>query len=323
MLKITTVLLLLLIIPGMITAQHEFPRDSSFTVYSAWQKIKTDYPQATPVKPFVSADFLSLTNQVYRVRGNRQLHMDIFLPNKTDLVKRPAILMIHGGGWASGNKSHLVPLAQKLAIDGFIGIAVEYRLSPEALYPAAICDLKEAIRFVKYNAGLYGIDTTRIAVLGTSAGATLAAFMATTGKLSRFDDPNSVYPGISSVVQALINIDGVVDFTDPNESAKDDDPKKPSAGARFFGGTYQEMPEKWVEASPINYVDKHSPPTLYINSALERFHAGREPFLAVLKANHTYYEIHTIPHTPHPFWLFHPWFDETHRYVKDFLTKLF
>ena len=173
MLKLNIFLLLLFTLPGISIGQNEFPRDTSFTVHSTWQKIKPDYPQATPVKPYVSADILSLTNQVYRLRENRQLHMDIFLPNKTDLVKRPAILMIHGGGWASGNKSHLAPMAQKLTLDGFVGITVEYRLSPEALYPAAIHDLKEAIRFVKHNAGLYRIDTTRIAVLGASAGATL------------------------------------------------------------------------------------------------------------------------------------------------------
>ena len=249
--------------------------------------------------------------------------MDIFIPNKDEKTERPAVLMIHGGGWRSGNKSHLVPLAQKLAVDGYVTATVESRLSAEALYPAGIYDLKEAIRFLKQNHLLYGIDTTRIAVLGCSSGATLASLLGTTAGMSKFDDPGTVFPGYSAQVQAIVNMDGIVDFTDPNESGKDNNPARPSAGAMWFGGTYQEVPQKWREASAINYVGKDTPPTLYVNSSLERFHAGRDSFLKVVKNNHIYYEVHTIPNTPHPYWLFYPWFDEAHGYVLDFLNKVF
>ncbi|MCW0484378.1 alpha/beta hydrolase [Gaoshiqia sediminis] len=323
MLKLKTYFLVLLIAPLMAMAQNEFPQDTSFAVYSTFQKIKKDFPQARPVKPFASEKVLSLPDQVYRVRENRLLRMDVFLPNNSDKTCRPVVMMIHGGGWRSGNKSHLVPLAQKLAIDGYVTATVGQRLSIEALYPAAVHDLKEAIRFLKHNSQLYGIDTTRIAVLGCSSGATMASLLATTGHLTTFDDPASLYPAHTARVQALINIDGVVDFTDPNESAKDTNPDKPSAGAMFFGATYNEKPELWKDASAINYVDKNTPPTLYINSALPRFHAGRDSLLSILNANNIYNEVHEIPDTPHPFWLFHPWFDETHGYIRDFLNTIF
>ncbi len=304
-------------------SQNTFPRDTSFNVNSAYRKIHKKFPHAEPVKTYASDQFLSLPNQVYRVREDRLLRMDVFIPNKDIDIKRPLIMMIHGGGWRSGDKSHLVPLAQKLAMDGYVTASVEQRLSAEALYPAAVYDLKEAIRYLKHNSKLYGIDTTKIAVLGTSSGATMASLMATTGGMEKFDDPKSVYPQHSSKVQALINMDGVIDFTDPNESGKDSNPDKPSAAAMFFGATYKEKPELWIEASAINYLDQYNLPTLYINSALPRFHAGRDTLLDVLKKKNIYYEVHTIENTPHPYWLFHPWFDEAYDYVKYFMEKVF
>lgn len=316
-------LLLFLLTPLLIQAQNDFPGDTSFTVWSAWQKIRNNFPRARPVKPFRSDCILSLPDQVYRVRKNRLLRMDLFLPNDDQTSKRPAVLLIHGGGWRSGNKSHLVPLAQKLAMDGYVTATAEHRLSAEACYPAAVYDLKEAIRFLKQNHAIYGIDTTRIAVLGCSSGATLASLVAATGKPERYTDPDSAFPGYSAKVQALINIDGIVDFTDPNESGKDQNPDRPSAGALWFGGTYREIPDTWVEASPLSYVDGNTPPTLYVNSALERFHAGRDTFLKVLIKHHTPYKIHTIPGTPHTFWLFYPWFGEAHNQVRDFLNQIF
>ncbi|RKD91093.1 alpha/beta hydrolase [Mangrovibacterium diazotrophicum] len=317
------ILLTVLLFPLAGFSQNEFPRDTSYAVWSDWQKIKKDYPEVIPVAEFKSDQFLTLPNQVYRVRDNRILRMDVFIPNCDPGKKRPLVMMIHGGGWRSGDKSHLVPLAQKLAMEGYVTASVEQRLSMEALYPAAPQDLKEAIRYLKHNCDVYGIDTTRIAVLGASSGATMASLMATTGTIDKFDDPESVYPHHTAEVQALINVDGVVDFTDPNESAKDTNPDKPSAGALFFGCTYKECPEKWVEASPIQYAGKDTPPTLYVNSAQPRFHAGRDELFKVLDQYGIYHEQHTIDNSPHTFWLFHPWFEDTHSFILNFLNHVF
>ncbi len=306
-----------------IIAQNEFPRDTSYTVNSIYKKLVKKHPNISPVKFFESDQFLSLPNQVYRVRDNRTLRMDVFIPNHLNNKHRPLVMMVHGGGWASGDKSHLVPLAQKLAMDGYVTACVEMRLSPEAKYPAAVYDLKEALKFLKYNCDVYNIDTTQIAVLGASSGATMASLVATTCDIPKFEDPESVYKSISTKVQVLINVDGVVDFTDPNESAKDQDPNKPSAGARFFGFTYDQSRELWHEASAVNYVNKITPITLYVNSSVPRFHAGRESFLSELKKKDIYYEVHTIESTPHAFWLFHPWFEETYSYISIFLNKVF
>lgn len=296
----------------------DFPSDTSFTVWSAGQKIARDFPQAKAVVKFSNLPVSEETNVVYYTLYERKLTADLFFPKSRKGEKIPAVILIHGGGWASGNKSHLVPMAQKLAENGFFAATVEHRLSPEAKFPAAVTDLKTFVKWVKNNAEKYGIDSARIAVLGCSSGATLASFLGATGNNPVFKS-HPVKIQVSDAVQAVVNIDGIVDFTDPAESGKDDDPAKPSAGARWLGSTFQQNPGIWKTASPLTWVNEQTPPTLFINSALPRFHAGREPYLEVLTKNNIYSEVHTIENTPHPFWLFYPWFDEAWPKVVDFL----
>ncbi len=320
-----TLLLLLLIVPFTGSAQNwttKFPRDTSFSVNSAYKKAVKKYPEITPVTPFSDLNIVADWNVVYCAVGKRELHADVFYPKQKLKKKCPGVLLIHGGGWASGNKSHLVPLAQKLAAAGYITASIEYRLSPEAIYPTGVIDLKTAVKWFKIQANNYRLDTSRIAVLGTSAGATLATLLGTTGNTTKFSS-HFLGQRMSDKVHAIVNMDGVLDFTDPAESGKDDDPNKPSAGARWFGATFKEKPELWIEGSPNTYVSKNTPPTLFVNSSLPRFHAGRDKYLDTLKRYDIYNEVHTIEDTPHPYWLFHPWFDEAFPIVKNFLSKVF
>lgn len=323
--NIKTFLILLFIFPGFVSGQKkevDFLRDTSFTVWSAGQKIKNDFPNAVAVKEFSSTKIFAERDLVYYSINSRDLHSDLFYPKNKSKGKIPAVILIHGGGWASGNKSHSIPMAQKLAENGFLAATVEHRLSPEAKYPAAISDLKTFEKWVKSNAEKYNLDTTKIAVLGCSSGATLASFLGTTGLNPKFQSHK--FEGKNSdKVHAIINIDGIVDFTDPAESGKDEDPQKPSTGTRWFGYTFQQNKGIWKEASPLSYVNEQTPPILFINSVLPRFHAGRDEFIQVLNRNNIYSEIHTIENTPHPFWLFHPWFDETYPVIIDFLNLVF
>jgi pectinesterase len=313
-----------LIIQGL-NAQNEqtFPRDTSFTTYQAWIKIRKEFPDAKIAKPQLPEGIIAENNMVYATLtetpyGKRDLHLDLFRPVKTGIY--PVLLLIHGGGWRSGNKSMENPLAMMIAAKGYVTVCVEYRLSPEALYPAAVYDIKTAILFLRVNAKKFGIDPDKMAISGTSAGGQLAALVGMTGNLKTFDKKEGDN-SVSTEIQAIIDIDGVLDFTDPNESAKDNDTSRPSAGAYWFGATFKDAPEKWKEASPIRYSNKNTPPILFVNSALPRFHAGRDSVISILKTYGIYTDVHTLSGTPHPFWLFHPWFGTTVELMVNFLDK--
>jgi acetyl esterase/lipase len=167
----------------------------------------------------------------------------------------------------------------------------------------------------------YDIDPDKIAITGSSAGGQLAALIGATSAVEKFEG-NGGNPGVSSAVQAIIDMDGVLDFDTPDEKGKDEESAKRSACALWFGATFNQNSEKWIEASPIHYVGKNAPPMLFINSALPRFHYGRDSVIAILSKHQIYTEVHTIENTPHPFWLFHPWFEPTVKYMVDFLDKI-
>ena len=298
----------------------EIPRDTSFTINNTATKVLKQYPQARVVVPKLPRGVTAHENVVYASDGNRTLHLDLFVPLTRSRAGYPGVILIHGGGWRSGYRQMEWPMAQRLAANGYVTATVEYRLSMEALYPVGIHDLKAAIRWMRAHASKYNIDSRKIAVYGCSAGGELAAFLGATGDVEGFEgllgDLNQ-----SSSVQAVVDIDGVLDFTDPAESAKDTVPQKPSAGKSWFGASFKENPALWREASPINYVDKNTPPILFVNSSLPRYHAGRDEAIEKMKKLNIYSEVHTIPDTPHPFWLFHPWFDEAYGYIVRFLDE--
>ena len=298
------------------------PRDTLYTIYSTYKKLIEDYPFIKIIKTQLPANIICEKNIVYQTYGNRKLHLDLFKPIKKDGQLFPVVMLIHGGGWKSGDKSMLKSMAAKIAENGYVGVTVEYRLSPEARFPAAIYDLNSAVNWLKLNAYEYNIDTNKIAILGCSAGGTLAVFIGATSGTKKYED-NYSNSGYSSKVQAIIDVDGILDFTDPAESGKDDDPNSPSAGKLWLGYSYKENSQLWIEASPLTYINEQTPPMLFINSSIDRFHAGRDEAIKILAENKIYYEVHTIPNTPHSFWLFEPWFDETINYTVIFLKKVF
>jgi pectinesterase len=233
----------------------------------------------------------------------------------------PAVLIIHGGGWRSGDRQQEIPMARELARHGYAAATVEYRLSTESRYPAGVHDLKSAVRWMRAHASEYAIDSSRIAVMGGSAGGTLAALLGTTGENMLFEGRGG-HPRYSSAVQAVVDIDGIVDFTDSSESGKDADPAKPSAGKLWFGSAFHDSPFLWQQASAVNWVSRATPPVLFINSSIDRFHAGRDAMIARLNTYNIYSEIHALSPTPHPFWLFEPWFHDVVRIAVRFLDRI-
>ncbi len=295
--------------------------DTSYTVYSTYQKLIKDFPGIKIVPEFNYSDVSGKKGMVYCTINGRKLLIDVFMPKTKSLKKIPAVIMIHGGGWRSGNRSQHYPLAERLAHLGYVCFTPEYRLSTEALFPAAVYDIKVVIRWVKANASIYNIDTSKIVIAGFSAGGELAAFMGTTGNMPLFEGCNCNI-GTTTNVAAVIDIDGTLSFTN-SESGEGDDSKHTSAATYWFGYPKKENEVLWEAASPLSYVSSQTPPTLFINSSVARMHAGREDYIHVLDSNHIYSEVHNFKKAPHSFCLFNPWFEPTINYMINFLKKIF
>lgn len=298
-------------------------RDTSFTVYSTLVKEQKRRPYIRIVTPDLPEGVDEYKNITYSIPyEGRCLKANLYRPN--DKIKYPTLVMVHGGGWSSGDLSLQIPLAQQIAKKGYVTIAIEYRLSPEEQYPAAVNDVRTAIRWVRANAEKYGMDTTRIAISGCSAGGQLAMLV---GMMNGTKERDSIceYADFSEVVHAVINVDGISDFIgDELDAVKVSlQQGKTPAAVRWFGGTIEEKEKAWLSASPINHVSEHSAPVCFINSSIPRFHNGRDHIIEKLRIHDIYSEVHTIEDTPHPFWLFSPWFEPTVMHMTSFLERLF
>ena len=107
--------------------------DTSYTTYSAYNSTRKTHPDIKIVPEFKSPSVAEKRNIVYCKMENRSLYLDAFYPKKKSKTARPAILIIHGGGWRSGNRTQHYPLAQRMAAAGYVCFTPEYRLSTEAL----------------------------------------------------------------------------------------------------------------------------------------------------------------------------------------------
>ncbi|UBM58522.1 alpha/beta hydrolase [Marinilongibacter aquaticus] len=293
-------------------------RDTSFTNYSALQHALRQDPK-TKLAKGKKKNFLIAADKSYCQMGSRELKLDVFSNQKGQ--SKPCIVFVHGGGWRTGDKSQHHPLANALAQKGYVVFTPEYRLSTEALYPAAVQDLIQSIKWVKSHAADYNLDSNRIAIAGFSAGGQLAALLGTASDFPKFNASVCANADISAATQAIIDIDGILAFIHP-ESGEGDDSKSVSAATNYFGKTKEEAPELWQEASALNHIDAQDPPILFINSGVDRMHAGRTDFIHAYNALHIQSEIVEFPGTPHTFLLFDKWFNETVKAIDKFLDKV-
>jgi acetyl esterase/lipase len=241
------------------------------------------YPQRQTVFP---DDVVSLADVVFSSPpGYRPLRLDLYRPR--DLSRaRPLVVYIHGGGWQSGHTRHAGAFANwpavlaALAARGYVVASIEYRLSGEAPFPAAIDDVRAAIRWLRTRAKEQGIDGSRVLVWGGSAGGQLAALAAMQCEVK------------SDCVQGLIAWYGIFDFTALGEGSRADSPV-----ARYLGSTIPSA------ASPAAFVDPSDPPVLLVHGVEDRtvpIQQSRD-FFAKLKAQKVLAELLEIPAVDHSF----------------------
>lgn len=304
--------LILLLFANVLHSQIPYKTDTSYTVQSTYNKDKIKFPLIEIVKERQHKGVNQIKELVYKKTETRELHLNAYF-RKGNLLK-PAVVLIHGGGWKSGNKSQMKFLAHEIASRGYSCFAVEYRLSPEAAYPAAIFDVKEAIKYIKSNAKKFNTDPSRVAILGCSSGGQMAALIGTTNDNLEFEDQRSERSQNANV-QAIINMDGILAFKHPES-------QEGKAAGEWLGGTFEEKPDIWKHASALTHADKNTAPILFINSDMVRFHAGREDMIAILKQNGIYNETKELPNAPHSFWFFHPFFEKIVTDTTDFLDRI-
>jgi acetyl esterase/lipase len=213
----------------------------------------------TPSVPIViPATTVELVRDLeYGKGGNTSLLLDLYLPRTRIKRPAPAVIFIHGGGWSQGDKfpSQVRTLAER----GFVGVSINYRLSGEAIFPAAVEDSKCAVRWLRANADEYGIDSNRVGVWGSSAGGHLVMMVGAAEKDAGLEG-NGGWDNVSSQIQAVCSFFGPADFVDwyKNRIVKPNS----SPEIKFLGGSYEQVPDIFRRASPETYVGPNDPPRL-------------------------------------------------------------
>ena len=210
-------------------------------------------PESTTVAPVsVTPDI------VYTTVDGEQVTLDAYVPT-AKTTKRPVIMLVHGGAWRGGNKSNFIDDGMKLAALGYVAFSVNYRLTPEHPYPAAVDDVEAAVRWARAPAQVktYAINPKRIGALGASAGGHLVGMLATLGS-------GSLTKGAR--IKAAVSWSGPMDFSlwPPAALALS------SIGVDVL--SFLNCPPgettcaNATEASPISHIDKTDAPMLLANS---------------------------------------------------------
>jgi acetyl esterase/lipase len=211
---------------------------------------------------------------VYAEQGGEKLKLDLATPKTGGPY--PCIVGLHGGAWKGGSRKDLsMPITlidfgikdrsfiEEAASRGFVAVSVSYRLAPQHKFPAQILDVKTAIRYLRAHAKELNIDPDRIGVVGFSAGGHLAALVGTTDKSAGFDE--GLYLEQSSRVKCVVDFFGPADLTLYAET-----PGIEKAFMRpLLGASFEEKPELYKKASPVEYVTKDDPPFLMIHGTAD------------------------------------------------------
>lgn len=184
--------------------------------------------------------------------------LDLYLPEGAGPF--PVVVLVHGGGFFTGDKAASASSAEFLVSQGIAAAGINYRLSGEATFPAAVEDSKAAVRFLRANAETYRLDADRIGSWGESAGANLAAMLGTSSGDDVVEGASLGNPSQSSKVTATVAMFPPVDFLTidveadalgftTNTDAAD------SFESQYMGFPVQSDPATTALANPTTYID--------------------------------------------------------------------
>lgn len=201
----------------------------------------------------------------YANPDNQHLQLNLARPRNA-VGELPCVLCIHGGGFRAGDRDSYNSLLIKLAERGYVAATVTYRLAPKYQFPAAIYDVKAAVRWLKANAPAYHIDPDRIGVTGDSAGGHLAQFLGVTADVKQFEGDEGNYAQ-STRVACVVNRYGPSDFTKSYGKSVDAAEVLPL----WLGGNLETAREKHILSSPLNWVTPAAAPTLILHGTDDKY----------------------------------------------------
>lgn len=197
----------------------------------------------------------------YAKVGETSLKLDLHRPQGEN---PPLIVYVHGGGWRAGSKED-VPIAD-LYDKGFAIASVNYRLSTQAVFPAQVHDIKAAIRFLRAKEGLYHINASKIAIIGSSAGGHLAVLVGMSNRNPELEGKVGEHLDQSSDVQVIVSYYGASNLqTILSQSTQQGLDFRIPALKLLLGDTPDKKPELTKLASPVTHLDKKDPPLLLIH----------------------------------------------------------
>jgi acetyl esterase/lipase len=227
------------------------------------------YPTA---KVMFGSDVESHPDLVYSTPpGFRPLRLDLYR-QITAGSPRPLVVYVHGGGWQSGHTRHSgafenwPEVLASLARRGYVVASVEYRLSGEAKFPAAIHDVKNAIRWLRASATKFAIDPRKVVIWGGSAGGQLAALAATSCGVPELAPQTSALSAQSECAQGLVAWYGVFDLAAIPQSA---DPAA-SPLTKYLGCVATKCADAAALASAVSHLDAKDPPVLLVHGELDK-----------------------------------------------------
>ncbi len=260
-------------------------------------------PEGAPLRRALPASVKVERDLVYARYGAREVKLDLYLPRQPRSERIPCIVVIHGGGWRSGDKTRFAAQAAYLADQGFAAACIGYRLLPEVSFPAPIVDCKAAVRWVRANAARFGLDPDRIGATGGSAGGHLTAMLATSHQVAELEGDGG-HPGVSSRIQAAVAM-------------------ATPAEMRSFATRSGVDPPLAALISPVTHVSRDTAPTLLLHSDADRTvpYAQSELLLQQLRQHGVTADLVRIPGAPHAFWNGEQWFGDVMRRTAEFFRQ--
>ena len=209
--------------------------------------------------------------QTYRTIDGENLEVDVWAPvsaDAADEANHAALIYVFGGGWVAGDRTQWAPFFQDLTAQGITVFAIDYRLSTaeKPSWSTSVTDVRCAVGWVHEEAETYGIDSTRVAIAGGSAGANLALQAAYTS-----DDPAPEGCGPDTSVRAVLDFYGPSDLT--AIEAESGSTTAVEMLHTYLGATSDEEPQRYTDMSPLTHVSASSPPTLMLHGT----HDGMVP----------------------------------------------